>query len=547
MVKEENIRIELTGNPFVDTGLAVISSLAGLDDISKLTFADIKSVYDNGQQLTEWNSKVKAFTQIFGTNNPLFQPSYRVKKGKGPSDINKRIYISTLEGLISKISKTGHGLRCWACGCPSDYDFAQICKEAIEEENRKKAPEDKRIGVPEDKWIGRDWFPLAGSLGSDAQALPAASRPPNICPRCLFAIHYLPMGLILLNGRLVVFQCTSIEFWYELVRDIVSEGKGRIQSGNYESLGSKEGSSAVMRRLLALFNRLQKDKQFFGLPAGTSLYIWRFSNSGASPECQIEEIPNPAIVFLWDAVQEGLHSDIESIMKFEGKNPRYALFQCILDRRDYPNLYPEGKRKGASLKLFSMYQTRIRNHSIKALRVAHKLAKEVSGQISEKELKRIQRPEAFKEEKARNKLRSVMVQMAERGELTLEDYIDLFPSNEGRGFTTEWDGWNLIRFYLHHTNEGFPEIEDKYSKTNILNQPLFYYAGQIYNRYISEKGKDRFQKEVLNQMDRKIGVPWLQNQFLQLAELSEGFTYGHWSTLCKSENGRLFVLECFHS
>jgi hypothetical protein len=488
MVEEENIRIELTGNPFVDTGLAVMSSLAELDDVSQLTLADIQSVFGDGVQLTEWNSKLKAFTQIFGTNNPLFQPSYGFKKGKGPSDINKRIYKFTLEGLLSEMGGLGNGIRCWSCGRPSNFDFSKACKKAIED-NGKKAPEDK--------WVGRDWFPLAGSLGSDAQALPAASRPPNICPQCLIAIHYLPIGLILLNGRLAVFQCTSNGFWYQLIRDIVSEVKGRIQSGNYETLGSKEGSSAVMRRLLALFDRLQTEKQFGGIPSGTALYVWRFSNSGASPECKIEEIPNSAILFLWEAVQEGLRLDIESVIKAEGKNPRYALFQCILDRCDYPNLYPEGKRKGASLKLFSMYQTCIRNHPFKALMIAHKLANVVSGCVSEKELKRMQRPEAFKEEKNRNIFRSAMVQMVERGELTLEDYINLFPFKEGRGVTTDWDGWKLIRFYLYHTNEDFPEIKAKDQSIKIFNQQLFYYAGQIYNRYQSEKGGDRFLKEVL--------------------------------------------------
>ena len=39
-------KIELTGNPFVDTGLGVIASLTNdLDDINELTLAHLKSVY----------------------------------------------------------------------------------------------------------------------------------------------------------------------------------------------------------------------------------------------------------------------------------------------------------------------------------------------------------------------------------------------------------------------------------------------------------------------------------------------------------------------
>ncbi len=524
------MKIGLTGNPFVDAGLGVIASLAELDDVNELKLSHLKSVYDNGDQLIRWNSRLKSFTQIFGTNNPLFQTAYGFKKGNGPSEINKAIYRSTLEGLLSEISKSEGGPRCWACGTPSDFDFAMVCKKAVED-NGKKAPEGK--------WVGRDWFPLAGSLGSDAQALPAASVPPHICPTCLYAIHYLPLGLILLDGRLAVFQCTSPDFLYEFIQNIVKYNKGLIQAGNYETLGKKEGGSkALVTRFLDYFGQLKKE------PKGTVLYVWRFSNSGTSPECSIEEIPNSALTFLWDAIQEGLRRNIESLIKSEGKNPRYSLFRCILEKRDYLNLYPKGKRKGASPKLFTLYQTHICNHSPKALQIAYKLAKETSAQISEKELKRIQRSEAFKEKKVRNQFRASMIKMAENGELTLEDYIDLFPTEEGKGITVGWDGWNLIRFYLYHTNE---DDEPKWIDPIIVKSdksPIFYYAGVIYNHYVTERGKEHFQEEVLGQMKRsKLGVQWLRSQFIQLAELEDGFTYRHWSNLCKLYDGRIFVSE----
>jgi CRISPR-associated protein Cst1 len=527
----EKLKIELTGNPFVDTGIGVIASLAKLDEVNQLTLADIKSIYGDGSQLIEWNSKLKTFSQVFGTNNPLFHPSFGFKKGKGPSETNKKIYKNTLEGLLSEIGKSEKGPRCWACGNPSDFDFSMVWKKAVEGNGKK---------TPEEKWVGRDWFPLAGSLGSDAQALPAASMPPHICPKCLFAIHYLPMGLILLEGRLAVFQCTSTEFWYEfLCNGIVEHNKGRIQSGDYETLGKKDGNNALLRRLLDYLKQLKKE-----VPDGTELYVWKFSNSGASPECTIEVIPNPALEFLRDAVSEGCRSEIETLIGTEGKNQRYSLFQCILDRRDYPNLYPEGKRKGASMKLFSLYQLHIRNHSISALQMSHKLAKVTAGVITEKELKRIQRPEAFnKEEKVRNQLKASMIKMAEKGEFTLEDYLDLFPLKEGNGVTVEWDGWNFIRFHLHHITEDFSIPRGKQNVTGKANLQLFYYAGQIYNRYLDEKGKDRFIKEVLEQMDRGIGASWLRNQFVQLAESENGFNYSRWSNLCKLDNGRLFVSE----
>jgi len=461
-------RIELSGNPFVDTGLGVIASLTGLSDINDLALSHLYKVHGNGDQLTRWNSRLKSFTQIFGTNNPLYQYSYGFKKGKGPSEVNIAVYKSTLEGLLSAIPKLGTGERCWACGSPSSFDFAQICRKAVEASNLK---------APKNKVVGRDWFPLAGSLGSDAQSLPAASRPPHICPRCLLAVHYLPLGLILLNGRLAVFQSTSQKFWYELICDIVNVYKGRVDSGDYETLGAKEGGRAFVERLLALFERLRREAHP-DIPE--ALYVWRFTNSGASPDCAVEEIPDPALRFLSKAAGEGLRHDIMSLMASEGKGPQYSLYQCILDGRDYPKLYPEGKRKGASPKLYAIYQTCIRDHSAKALHAAHKLARTVSSEISEKELKRMQRREAFREMSIRNQFRAIMARMTIEGQFTLDEYLDLFPLKEGRGITVEWDGWNIVRFYLHHANEDFTAIETEQQDGKEPCHLLLYCAGQIY-------------------------------------------------------------------
>jgi len=523
-------KIELTGNPFVDTGLGVIASLTNdLDDINELTLTHLKSVYADGELLIRWNSSLKSFTQIFGTNNPLFQPSYGFKKGKGPSDINRAIYKSIIEALLSEIEVSTNGLRCWSCGNHTGFNFSEICKKAVES-NGKKASDDK--------YVGRDWFPLAGSLGSDAQALPSASLPPTICPKCLYAIHYMPIGLILIDGKLTVFQSTSIDFWYEFLHNIVNYNISRIQAGDYETLGKKDGNNVLLRRLLEYFRSLNKE-----VPKGTELYMWRFSNSGTSPECQIETIPNSALVFLNNAKNENLIDEIYSLIMFEKKNSPNSIYRCILEGRDYPNLYPDAKRKGASSKLFVLYQTSICHHSLKALHIAHKLAKEISEQVDEKEMKRIQRFEAFKELKVRNQFRVSMVLLTEKGELTLEEYYDLFPIQDQNGISVAWDGWNLIRFFLYHSTEDFPKMEEKQDVRNKTHPELYYYAGHIYNHYLSEKGRDRFQKEVLTQMSRGIGVSWLRNQFVQLAELYDGFNYGQWSKLCKLENGNVSVWE----
>jgi hypothetical protein len=340
---------------------------------------------------------------------------------------------------------------------------------------------------------------------------------------------------------LAVFQSTSSEFWYELIRDIVNEVKSRVNTGNNETLGKNEGSREIMRRLLPLFERLQTSR-YHGIPEGTSLSIWRFSNSGTKPECMIEEVPNLALIFLWNAIKMGLRSELESMIKFEKKNPQNSLYHCISNGKDYPYLYPDSKKSGASINLFTLYQTKILGRSIASLQVSNKLENTVVVNTNEKELKRIKRLEAFSDERIRARVRHSIVQMAERRELTLVEYLELFPLNEGYGISVKWDGWNLIRFYLHHANEEFPSLDD-ISRIERTVNPVLYYAATIYNHYLKERGKERFEKEVLSRISRGIDSAWLKNQFAYLAESEDGFTYENWENLCKLDDGRLFTSE----
>lgn len=525
-----NGHISLTGNPFVDTGLATIAALARLDDVQDLTVTAIRNVHGDGSQISSWNSSLKNFTMVFTNNSLLTNPSIK--------DRDKRVstYQSILSNLLNKIGNEELPHRCEACGVPQSVNFDVLCKTAL-----------AGTGIKEQsRFIGRDWFPLSGSLGSDAQALPGASRSIHLCAKCLFAVHYLPLGLILLDGRLAMFQSASIEFWYELVKDIANEVQSRVQAGKYETLGTKEGTRAVTQRLLGLFERLQTANRFKEVPPGTALQVWRFTNSGASPECEIEEIPNPALVFLWKAVRRGLRWEVESLLSSEGKKER-PFYRCIAEQRDYSGLYPRGKRPGVSPKLFALYQTEVCARSPRVLEVARAFACQAAEGLKPKELKRLQREEAFLEQSVRAQFRGLMVSSAQKRQFTLDDYIGLFPLRDAvSGISVHFDGWNLIRYYFHHLSDSEPFAETSTQQTALPTRfaDLRYYAARIFNDYIEERGKARFYSEVLSRMSRgEISVSWLENQFARLAEKYAGFTYGAWNYLCKNDDGQLFVGE----
>jgi CRISPR-associated protein Cst1 len=536
------MNIALSGNPFVDTGLGVIAALSGLDDVTALTLEKMREVFDDGSQLAAWNSSLPTFTQVFGTNGPLFQKGYGYKKGIGPAERNFAIYRGTLQALLDLIpamSAMPRGAPCEACAAPNDFDFAHACGRVIEGAQAK---------APEEKWVGRDWFPLTGSLGSDAQALPAASRPVHICPRCLFAVHYLPLALISLDGWPAMFQSTSVEFWYELVRDLVVGDGGaesRLKLGHFDTPGTKEGSRAVSRRLLAYFKRVQEANRFGDIDPDTTLLVWRFKNSGASPDCQIDVIPNEALRFLWAAAGSNLGREIESLIAGESK--RSGFLHCISERREYPGLYPRGKHTGASPKLFALYQTEVRGRPARVLGVAQSLARRASMKIKAHELLRFQRVESFRAPAVRNRFRRLMSELARQNEFTLSDYLSLFqPNADERGVGVESDGWEIIRYYLHHPDDqDVPAVtSDAVRSVGARTERVAYYAGRVFSSYIAERGIARFESDVLQPAGMgDVGTIWLQRQFTRHAEQFPGFTYAAWEALCLNDAGRSCLSE----
>lgn len=140
--------MDLTGNPFVDTGLMVLTALAGKDSVSSLSLADIRAIFGDGRQLARDNQTLKCFTMVFGTNGPLTQPAYK-KSGKG-----EVIYLSILKELVACAEQEGEsGPRCDLTGIRTNLNFHAVCSRALHEAS---------LPVLERKWLGRDWIPLGG-------------------------------------------------------------------------------------------------------------------------------------------------------------------------------------------------------------------------------------------------------------------------------------------------------------------------------------------------------------------------------------------------
>ncbi len=347
-----------TGNPWVDGGLAVIVAKAGKENVEHLTKADLDALVSDGVWLAKANRQLKTFTMVVGVNSPLTNPSLK-KNDKGFKQ-----YCEMIQSLAkSAIADTGGEYRCEACGeRPATKVLAKYKKE-----------------------VARDWFPLAGSIGSDAQALPAASRTARICSLCLLSVQFLPLGAIIIGGKIACFQSIYPELTQLIVAEVFKETQDKLNLlGSDEKLsavGQGKGTKESLTMLLKIFTELQRNRRILELPPHASLNVWLFSNSGQEPDCDVIEIPNEALLFIWDAART-YRREIETILHREPKQISHQLLECIKRKTEYSGFYPFKSSKPASKGLFELYQTKVLGNSLASLRLAEWLSFEIEFRLS---------------------------------------------------------------------------------------------------------------------------------------------------------------------
>jgi len=509
--------MHLTGNPFVDTGLMVLTALAEKEDLSSLSLADIRKIFGDGRQIARDNKSLKCFTMVFGTNGPLTQPAY-TKTGKGEA-----IYLSILRELLDYAEREGQsGPRCDLTGIRTNLNFHSICSRALKEAG---------LPVPESKWLGRDWIPLGGSLGNDAQALPVASRPLHVSALALLALQYLPLGVFLFKGKLVCYQSTAAELAQALTAEVVDENQKRIALGNTEIFGKGSGTGVLLDMLLKHFESVQDVIRERALPSNTSLLLWLFSNSGASADCRIEPVPERALTFIYEAQSGGFGSEIRQLLANDPKDPRFQLFECIRTERDSPALYPYKKWPGTSPEFYDFYQCGIRGASARSLVVARKLANLiVSGE--QKRLKELRKAEFLRSATGRSLVRQNIIKSLDPGE-----YDVLFPSKP-HPVRVESAGWEFLRYYL--------------SRQESDTRPISFITTDMKTTHpkiiqIAETYRDQDPKKIKSLLDRmgrrEIGVRWLQDKFCRLAEKHKDWNLGAWDEFVYDEDGKLIAFE----
>ncbi len=447
-----------TGNPFVDTGLAVLIAKSGRRTLSEVTKDDLKKVFQDIKWLGNVNRKLKAYFLVVGKNGPLTQGAYthgsiqrsalvkikslekeRDKLETQLSNETENKKISTLQRqeqeiqlklqrakktdillkrldsvrrrLVDEINKENQkktvfetklgrikadiGVLQNRISAPIDWNMAYY--KVFLDELRQEVMSDvstnmicevtglsatnvfNSIGAALSKQLpltsyekedletrkfelGRDWFPLAGSLGNDAQALPAGSRSPHISSLALLMAQLLPLGVIAIsrnvNGKmksyLVCLQFNVPEVNELIVKSIYEKVIAKVdfasEKNKLKTIGTGKGSKSLALFLLSELRELKGHTEFHNLQH-LHLNVWLFSNFGTGADCDYFEVPSPSLRFLQTAAQQH-YDEIKEILGQEVQTRyRYSLLEAIERKEDYEPLYPYERSKGIPLGL----------------------------------------------------------------------------------------------------------------------------------------------------------------------------------------------------
>ena len=515
--------MQRTGNPFVDTGWYAIAALSNRESVSDITQNDINRILSQ-YDIADINRKLKSFTMIFGTNGPLFQNAFKPH--------NKEIYHDFLEELVRCFQDEPIEL-CEICGRMHNFNIKNIWNQIALKYNIKNK---------EEKTIGRDFFPLIGSLGNDAQALPGASRMYSICSKCLFAVNFIPLASLLLKGRLICYESTEEAFSIHLIKCNIRENMDKLYVEKSEIIGKNKGNIFYIKFVEDMLSEIDNINMMKSIKETTALYIWIFSNAGTGADCDLVEIPNPILRFIQKASLESIKikNNLLDILKNDNKG---RFFDDVTNRKECFILYPHKNSTGCHIKLFEYYQCHVMGRSYSSLNTAKKIAKQLKNFVDIKELSGI---DVIKEAKSKETLKKYFVDFVLDGLILADDIVELF-NQQNKYLNWDKSGYYIVLFYLNKENEELNEEVDELpvqeGKTR-MDPRIKEFAQAYFNYYLDKEGKGRnlahFKKYILDEFS-EFGDRWLKDRFSELAEKYDlkliNLDYDGWFEFITDENG----------
>lgn len=419
-----NLFQNYTGNAMLNNALMTIEALGGLKNVGEITPEFLLKQF-NERKLWELYCRMKCYTMLFTRNCPLLN-------GKNGGKIYQRLLIK----LLDNFENQGE-LQCEISGLRFNRPFSKYYKDTLAE-----------LGITSnvDITINRSWFPLIGSLGSDAQALPQAKFDARIHPICIAIIQFLPFSSMIYDGGVLLFDCSNFEFARKFIENNVERvlEQIRVTKGSEHVDNVKDLTKG--KSLLRAFE-IYSEKSTMYTDKQTDINLWSFTNA-KSGSCTVERIPNRLFQSLYRLFKK---PDCQPNLRIllNGKDDR-KFIDALNDGKDYFGLYPMKDYNGVSTPFFEEYQRLIgRAEHLEYAKYIASLMKRAA--LAKGDEKMLAKTDAFNQAEYVTFFQKVLVEAAGRGEWSLAHHLDLLDDPESLPVRSSTYGiFKKVHFYYQN-------------------------------------------------------------------------------------------------
>lgn len=254
----ESLDIQITGNPFIDSGIYALSVKLG-KNISDLTRSDLKMESENISKLYTKTAWKKNMHTIF-PNSVLVNPASTNK------DNLKELYLENLIELIDSIEPIQDNGSCIGCG---------------------------RRNVKE--VFGKDAIPLTGSK-SLINYFSFANSGADYCTLCALLIQFSPLIMYRCGGKMIVLHSDSskvMKFWSNKAIENINL---QIATGEFSgcySNGITRPTNAIFNIISQVISSGRKWRR-----ENPSFNFYYFTNFNQGAELDIYTLPKGVFSFL---------------------------------------------------------------------------------------------------------------------------------------------------------------------------------------------------------------------------------------------------------
>ena len=275
--------LELTGFVQIDTGINVITAFAGKTSPADVTTEDLDNMAD--------------FLEKFysdGIGQSLAAGIAFVNSGFAQASWNEGRFRKKREAYADFVLR-GH----------QNKDLAPIL-ETLEKDDyaamvlrgKPGAPRCAFTGKPAYLRISRDMLPMLNGRGTiNFGSMGVAGLP--VSDVALLAIHAMPLGCLISQGRLLAVESSDRELAFDFARDNLRNNRQYIataQSAGWKKLPNQSYfRSALIKGLVQIWNSRRGRAEITTIP---SLTAYHFSNSGTDPKIDIYPLPSAVVDFV---------------------------------------------------------------------------------------------------------------------------------------------------------------------------------------------------------------------------------------------------------